>query len=169
MNSKKFEPISNSLRKRINNEVIELRKIKDEKKIPRILQQKKEEFYQKLLSLDFDLHLVKKLLENGIPTPDVNLVIEIIMSLTKELRIEYSAEIEVTQNTQKKEQMIQYLTPNKVVKDHIKRRKFEVLLSKTASKAIEIGSELKYKEDSLKMSMIIYRERNIEAMRCNHS
>ena len=167
MNSKEIQPISNPQRKISNKELFESRKSRDQKKIPRILQQQREEFYQKLISLDFDLNLVQKILENGIPTPDVNLVIE-IMSLTKELPVEFSTE--GTQNTQKEEKTIHELSPTKIIKNHhIKRRKFVVSLDKSVLKEIESGSELKEKEESLRVSeMIMDHERNVGAMRCNN-
>jgi len=47
-----------------------------EKKIPAFLEKQKEEFLQRVLSLDFDPDIVRKIVNNGVMAPDVNLVIE---------------------------------------------------------------------------------------------
>ena len=48
-----------------------------EKGVPEFLLLKRDEFFQKLENLDFDVKAIEQILEEGIPTPDVNLVIEL--------------------------------------------------------------------------------------------
>lgn len=74
---KGVEPNSTGKARKITNqEFIQQRNRPLEKKIPEILIQKKEQFYNKLLKLEFDPAVVKQIID-GLPAPDVNLVIEI--------------------------------------------------------------------------------------------
>lgn len=45
--------------------------------VPEIFLNKRDEFYERLLKLEFDPRLIQRILDNGIPAPDINLVIEL--------------------------------------------------------------------------------------------
>lgn len=48
------------------------------KKIPTFLIKEKEKFIKELIKLEIDKKLISKILEEGIPAPDINLIIEMI-------------------------------------------------------------------------------------------
>lgn len=71
---------------------------KNEDAIPEIFLNKQKEFLQKLLNLEFDRSMALKIIADGIPAPDINLIIE-ITNLMKNSKKEFD-QFEVMQNVE---------------------------------------------------------------------
>lgn len=72
----------------IHAKIDELRKLKKREtpligKVPLFLRQKKEDFINQLIMLGYNGNMVSGIVNDGIPTMDVNLVIELISEIQK--------------------------------------------------------------------------------------
>lgn len=141
MLKKGIEPMKNKVRPKsmTDQDLFERQDESSRSSVQEIFLKKRDEFYQKLLHLEFDPRVIQHILDTGIPAPDINLVIEMAQNYISRRLIE-SNRLQIKGPNDAEEEEINYLdededgrngqidNPNTKLKvtPKIKQRKFNI-------------------------------------------
>lgn len=150
---KNHELIKNKLEKIIKDR-------KEEKKIPSFLRYRREEFTKKLLKLEMEPEMIREVLDEGIPAPDVGLFIE-MASLKKTKAMPTMKTVTHVGNTDSSEEEDEDKEKEIVKEQEVRMITRQITIGKERNIEAE---KSKAKEESYKITQALLEARDKEIM-----